>query len=327
MVFSLLVDVEVTDDEDINSLLDNVLVGITDVAVVKVCSMVDITLVDITDVSSVFDTDLVNVTGTVETSALLDIRLAAKVKNDAEVCSPLDVTEEDMMDFIGVSILLGAILSLTDVTKDSPVLDISLVDCVEACSLLDVTLVAKPDAVEVSSLLVTTVTMVEAMECAEVSILLVITLALNVIDSGVDCSLLDVAVIEVRYNVVESLDSPIVVIIIGPLVEITEVCSLCDVVVLNTVLGEMTDDAIIGVLNDVKVLLLLDIILVDNKDVTLLIVDVVLSKLFTPAVLNDVVEFTLMTATAVLLCIGINDVGSVNDIVEISSLLDSAPGG
>ena len=299
VVFSLLVDVtlvDVTDDEDISSLLDNVLVGITDVVVVKVCSPVDITLVDTTDASSVLDIDLVNVTRTVEASALLDIRLAEK----AEVCSLLDFTEEGMMDFIEVSILLDA--ALIDVIEDSPVLDISLV---EACSLLDVTPVVKTDVVEVSPLLVAT--MVEVMDGTKVSVLLVVALALNVIDSGVGCSLLDVVVIEVRYNVVELLDSPLVVIIIGALVEISEVSFLCDIAVINAVLGEMTDDVTIGVSDDVKILLLIDIILVDNEDVTLL-ADVVFSKLFTPAVLNDVVELILMVATPVLPCIGINDV-------------------
>ena len=95
VMFSLLVDgilVDVTGNEDINALLDIVLVDVMDVAAVEV---------DITDVSSVFDADFVNVPVT-EASVLLGIRLTEKV-NDGEVCSLLDATEEDTVDFNSTS--------------------------------------------------------------------------------------------------------------------------------------------------------------------------------------------------------------------------------
>ena len=131
MVFRLLVDVtsisvDVTDDEDTNSLLDNMLVGITDIVVVEVCSLVDISLVDTADASSVFDTDLVNVTSGKEVCLLLETRLAKEV-NVVEVFSLLDTPME-----------------VTDITVDSILPDNVLVDVTdgdEFSSLFNVPLV------------------------------------------------------------------------------------------------------------------------------------------------------------------------------------------
>ena len=224
--------------------------------------------VDITDASSVFDTDFVNVSETAEASILLGIRLVEKV-SDGEVCSLLDVTEEDIVDFIGVSILVDA--TVLNVTEDSSVLDNLPVDSAEVCSLLDVILVAITDVLEVSPLLVTT--MVEVIDCEEVSILLDVTLVLNIIDSEVGCTVLDMVLIGVADNVEEGLlfDSSRVTVTVGAVVEITEVSSLLDIVVANVVFREMIDDVITGVLYNEEILSLLDITLVgkiDNKDVT-----------------------------------------------------------
>ena len=145
VVFSLSVDgtlVDVTDDEDISSLLDNVLVGIV-IGIVEACLLCGITLVDATDASSLFGVDLVNANENTEVSSLLEIRLV--VLNDTEVCLLVDAMDEGVADSIE---MFGA--SLIDITVDTIVevlwdeistLDITLVevidnDCEEACALL-----------------------------------------------------------------------------------------------------------------------------------------------------------------------------------------------
>ena len=305
VVFSLLVNVtlvDVTDDEDINSLLDNVLVGITDVVVVEVSSLVNITLVDLTDVT------LVNVPGGIKVPSMLETRLVEET-NDEEVCL------EDMIDFIRVSSLLDA--ALVDATDDSSVVDISLLDVSDGMSLLDATLVAT--VTDVPVLITTTV---EVIYCTEVSILFDVTLALNVVDSGVNCSLLNVVMIEVTDNVEEGLllDSSLVAVLVGIVVEINEVA-------INVVVGEVTYGIIAEASDIERAWSLLDIILVgkiDNKEV-IPFLNVALLNVRAVAVMEGITvaaESRLVFVTIVVMT-GISDNENVIDGIEACPSLDS----
>ena len=175
----------------------------------------------------------------------------------AGVCSLFDNALAEITESIGVNVLLDATL-------------VNVIDGANICSLLVAVLIAITDAVEVSPLPVTT--MAEVTYCTEViiSILLDVTMGLNVIDSAVDCTLLDVVVIEV----IDSIED----VTVGVVVEIREESSALNTVLINVVAGEMIDGTIkvidgatVEVSNNEKVWSLLDITLVgkiDNKEVT-----------------------------------------------------------
>ena len=225
----------------------------------------------------------------------------------AGVCSLLDGTLAEVTDDNGINVLL-------DVTL------VNVNNGVNICSLLDAILIAitSTDVVEVGPLLA--IIMAEVIDCTKVSILLDVMLALNVIDSGVDCSLLDVVVIELMGSVEDST--------VGAVVEIREESSVLNTLLVIVVAGEMINDRIeviggatVEVSDNEKVWSLLDITPVgkiDNKEVNSLF-NVLLSNTLAITVLVNLTVFVvsrLVYTTAVLLI----DVNSV----EACPLLDSA---
>ena len=215
-----------------------------------------------------------------------------------------------MIDIIWDSSLLDS--ALTDATDDISVFDISLLDVTDGMSLLDATLV-------VINVPVLAATMAAVTYFPEVSIPLDVTLALSVIDSGVDCTLLDVVV---TNNVEEGLllDSPPVAVTVGVVVEIKEVP-------INVVVGDVTNGIIAEASDIEEAWSLLDVTLVGNIDDEEVIpsLNVVLLNVSTITVMEGetvVAEYRLVFVTTVVL-IGVSDDGNVIDSTEACSLLDS----
>ena len=214
-----------------------------------------------------------------------------------------------MIDIIRDSSLLDS--ALRDATDDISVFDISLLDVTDGMSLLDATLA--------TNVPVLAATMAAVTYFPEVSIPLDVTLALSVIDSGVDCTLLDVVV---TNNVEEGLllDSPPVAVTVGVVVEIKEVP-------INVVVGDVTNGIIAEASDIEEAWSLLDVTLVGNIDDEEVIpsLNVVLLNVSTITVMEGetvVAEYRLVFVTTVVL-IGVSDDGNVIDGTEACSLLDS----